>query len=78
MEPVFLKIPGYLTIRNNFNLLNNFKYLITDFLGREVIDGIIYSGEFSIDISGINSGAYIIEFLQNERIIQKNKLIIQN
>jgi hypothetical protein len=48
-----------------------FEYHIYNMTGQEVIDG-YYTGEVSIDISGLEKGMYFVELLNNEnRVILK-------
>ena len=56
------------------NILENIDYKIFDFSGKEIYSGNFYNSN-NINLEGLNSGNYIIEFVANNEISRKTFII---
>jgi hypothetical protein len=62
------------TCKENFK---PYTYLISNMSGKNVLSGAFYKESYSVDVSGLGNGQYIISFFDEDNLIQSLKFIKQ-
>jgi hypothetical protein len=87
LDNYFLKVNVYpvpardalnIQVSHNNDIEGNLAYTLTDYKGRTIMDGYLFSDHTSLEVSGLPAGYYLITLKMDQRIIKVIKFSKEN